>query len=44
MSLYGKMDMTGWKDGDPEPCPRYWDEKRQTWSDDWKNQLFDAEV
>ena len=43
MSLYGKFDMTGVKDGDPDPCPRYWDEKRKTWSDDWKEQLFDVE-
>lgn len=32
------------KDGDPEPCPRVWDELRQTWSDDWKEKLFDAEI
>jgi hypothetical protein len=28
MSLYGKFDISGVKDGDPEPCPRTWDPKR----------------
>jgi hypothetical protein len=28
MSIYGKMDITGVKDGDPEPCPRVFDEER----------------
>jgi small subunit ribosomal protein S29 len=44
MNLYGKFDISGVKDGDPEPCPRTWDPKRQTWSDEWKNQLFDIEL
>lgn len=44
MSVYGKYDMTGVKDGDPEPCPRVWDPKRQMYSDDWKQVLYDVEV
>lgn len=36
LSIYGKFDMAGNKDGDKEPCPRVWDEKRQRWSDDWR--------
>lgn len=44
MSIYGKYDLTGVKDGDPEPCPRVWDEKKHMWSDQWKDQLFDIEV
>lgn len=28
MSLYGKIDISGVKDGDPEPNPRLWDEER----------------
>jgi hypothetical protein len=37
MSLYGKYDVSGVKDGDQEPCPRVWDEDRKTWSDAWKD-------
>ena len=44
LSLYGKFDMAGVKDGDPEPCPRTWDEKRQRWSDEWKKQEYDYEI
>jgi len=33
MSIYGKYDLTGVKDGEPEPCPRVWDEKKHMWSD-----------
>lgn len=44
MSLYGKVDYTGVKDGDPEPVPRYWDAKRKVWSDSWKEFLFDFEI
>jgi len=44
MSLYGKFDLTGVKDGDPEPCPRVWDTKRLKWSDDWKLNLFENEL
>jgi hypothetical protein len=28
MSRYGKFDMAGIKDGDPEPVPKVWDPKR----------------
>lgn len=44
MSIFGKYDITGVKDGDPEPCPRVWDPRRQTWSDSWKENLYDYEV
>lgn len=44
MSVYGKIDITGMKDGDPEPHPRVWDEERQTWSDSWKENLYDFEI
>jgi hypothetical protein len=44
MSLYGKCDFTGTRDGDPEPCPRVWDPRRQAWSDDWKQFLYEIEV
>lgn len=43
LKRYGKFDMTGVKDGDPEPCPRVWDPLRQCWSDDWKGFLYDVE-
>jgi len=36
MSLYGKYDISGVKDGEPEPCPRVWDPLRKCWSDEWK--------
>jgi hypothetical protein len=44
MSLYGKYDLTGVKDGEPEPCPKVWDERRHTWSDSWKENLYDFEI
>ena len=44
MSKYGKYDISGIKDGDPEPCPRVWDAERQVWSDSWKEQLYDIEI
>ena len=44
MSIYGKYDISGVKDGEPEPCPRVWDNLRKTWSDDWKKALYDAEI
>lgn len=44
MAHYGKMDITGVRDGDPEPCPRVWDERRQCWSDAWKEHLYDHEA
>jgi len=28
MSHYGKYDISGVKDSEPEPCPRVWDAKR----------------
>lgn len=28
MEIYGKMDMAGNRDGDPEPMPRKWDQLR----------------
>eukprot|EP00349_Pseudokeronopsis_sp_Brazil_P006457 CAMPEP_0202967672 /NCGR_PEP_ID=MMETSP1396-20130829/12653_1 /ASSEMBLY_ACC=CAM_ASM_000872 /TAXON_ID= /ORGANISM="Pseudokeronopsis sp., Strain Brazil" /LENGTH=143 /DNA_ID=CAMNT_0049693025 /DNA_START=54 /DNA_END=481 /DNA_ORIENTATION=+ len=30
MNIYGTCDYTGVRDGDPEPCPRVWDPRRQT--------------
>ena len=44
MSFYGKIDITGIKDGEPEPCPKVWDAERQCWSDAWKEQLYDFEI
>lgn len=44
MSVYGRYDISGIKDGEPEPCPRVWDEKRKVWSDSWKTLLYDVEV
>lgn len=44
MSLYGKRDYSGMKDGEPEPCPRVWDPKRKCWSDSWKENLYDFEI
>lgn len=36
--------MSGVKDDDPEPCPRTWDPWRKTWSDSWKEHLYDYEI
>lgn len=36
MSIYGKIDYTGMRDTEPEPCPRVWDNDRKCWSDSWK--------
>lgn len=44
MSKYGKVDYTGVHDDDFEPCPRTWDPYRKTWSDSWKDHLFDFEL
>lgn len=44
MSRYGLYDISGVRDGDPEPCPRTWDPVRKCWSDDWKDFLYDAEI
>ena len=32
------------RDGDPEPCPKFWDKNRQCWSDAWKEHLYDFEI
>jgi len=44
MSIYGLYDIAGVRDDEPEPCPRAWDEVRKTWTDDWKQELFDHEI
>lgn len=44
MNRYGKYDISGVKDGDPEPCPKVWDDERKTWSDSWKENLYDLEI
>lgn len=44
LSLYGKYDVSGVKDGEPEPCPRTWDPERKTWNDTWKESLYDFEI
>ena len=44
LSLYGKIDMSGIKDGEPEPNPKVWDPERQTWSDSWKENMYDFEL
>ena len=44
MSVYGKIDISGVKVGEPEPCPKVWDAERQCWSDAWKEQLYDFEI
>jgi len=43
-SLYGQYDLSGIKDTEFEPCPRFWDEKHQCWSDSWKEKLYDVEI
>ena len=44
MAIYGSYDLTGIRDDEPEPCPRVWDEARKTWSDAWKEFLFEHEI
>ena len=44
LDLYGKFDMTGISDDEPEPCPRIWDNQRKVWSDAWKQHLTDFEL
>ena len=44
LSVYGKIDISGLKDGEPEPCPKVWDPERQTWTDAWKEHLYDFEI
>ena len=31
------------RDDEPEPCPRVWDARRKTWTDDWKQHLSEHE-
>jgi len=44
LDIYGKFDMTGISDDEPEPCPRMWDHKRKIWSDTWKDHLTEFEL
>jgi small subunit ribosomal protein S29 len=44
LDIYGKFDMTGIHDDEPEPCPRTFDPRRRTWSDAWKDHLTDMEL
>ena len=44
MSVYGKIDMSGIKDGEQEPNPKVWDAERECWSDSWKDNMYDFEV
>jgi len=44
LDIYGKFDMTGIHDEEPEPCPRTFDPRRRTWSDAWKDHLTDMEL
>ena len=44
LSLYGKIDMSGIKDGEPEPHPKVWDPERRTWTDSWKDNMYDFEL
>ena len=44
MSHYGKYDISGVKDGDPEPNPKVWDPLRKVWSDSWKENLLENEI
>jgi hypothetical protein len=34
--LYGKSDMAGNRDGDPDPVPVLWDKEREVYTDAWK--------
>jgi len=34
--LYGKSDMAGNRDGDPDPIPVVWDKEREVYTDSWK--------
>jgi small subunit ribosomal protein S29 len=33
MTHYGKYDISGIRDDEPEPCPRTWDPLRKMWND-----------
>ncbi len=35
-TLFGKSDMAGNRDGDPEAVPVFWDKERDIYSDSWK--------
>jgi len=43
LERYGKVDQTGFHSDNGEPCPRVWDDRRKTWSDDWKQFIGDFE-
>jgi len=36
LKLYGKSDMAGNRDGDPDPIPVLWDSDREVYTDSWK--------
>lgn len=44
LDVYGKCDISGVHDSEAEPCPRVWDEKLKTWTDSWKDLLYDVEI
>jgi small subunit ribosomal protein S29 len=44
MTHYGKYDISGIRDGEPEPNPKVWDPLRKVWSDSWKDNLFENEI
>ena len=44
MSYYGKYDISGIRDGEPEPNPKVWDPLRKVWSDSWKENLLENEI
>jgi hypothetical protein len=44
LDIYGKFDMTGIHDDEPEPCPRVFDTRRRVWSDSWKDHLTEFEL
>ena len=44
MTYYGKYDISGIRDGEPEPNPKVWDSLRKVWSDSWKENLLENEI
>jgi small subunit ribosomal protein S29 len=44
MSRYGLYDVSGIRDGEPEPCPRVWDPLKKQYNDVWKEQLYELEL
>jgi small subunit ribosomal protein S29 len=44
MTYYGKYDISGIRDGEPEPNPKVWDPLRKVWSDSWKENLLENEI